>query len=195
MSQDHGCHAAHCLRRPQSSVNDVSTYTECSATFSGMDVENDENLEEGDRSRSPALSLPRFKLVETVVTAIGRNPSSSASYGSAMAGGEEDEQGMQYEYVTHLERNSDGSTVAAALSSREIKLYTRSDSTLPFKGNLDGHSGAITQLAFAHSDPWALFSSSQDGTVKGWDTRTMKEAICFGQSREEVWSMAVSWKT
>lgn len=156
-----------------------------------MDVQDEE--EEKEMS-SAATSLPRFELVQTIVTAIGRSSTGPAPFGGAMANDEDDDdQGMQYEYVTHLERNCDESKLVAALSSREIKLYTRDASTLRIEGTLEGHGGSVTELAFAPSDPCALLSSSQDGTVRGWDTRTLKQTMKFGQSHEEVWSMAVSY--
>lgn len=97
----------------------------------------------------------------------------------------------RYEYVTHLERNCDGQQLAAAISSREVKLYARE--TMHLAGQLAGHTGPLTQLAFAPSDANALYSCSEDGDCKGWDTRTMKSTVKFGQSGEEMWSMAVSW--
>ncbi|CAN0364906.1 unnamed protein product, partial [Laminaria digitata] len=93
-------------------------------------------------------------------------------------------------YITHLERSCDGAQVATALSSLQINLYS-SDAMLA-NGQLSGHTGPLTQLAFAPSDSHALFSASEDGTVRGWDVRSLSSTATFGQSGEEVWSMAVS---
>lgn len=160
-----------------------------------MDVQSEE--EEEEKTMTSTVSLPRFDLAETVVTAIGRLSSVVEPSNSTMADDDnhDDSHGMQYEYVTHVERNCDGSKLAAALSSREVKVYGRGDCTIRIEGTMTGHTGAITQIAFAPGDPRALLSSSQDGTVKGWDTRTLKESMNFGQSGEEIWSVAVSIRT
>lgn len=171
-----------------------------------MDVDIQE-----DEGSSPASQLPRFELTNSIVTAVGRslNPSTDAAgpigKGTRMGAStsmtdqadtedSDSEQGNQYEYVTHVERNCDGTKLAAALSSREIKLYARD--TMCYEGDLtsrDGHAGPVTQLAFSPKERFAMFSASEDGSVKAWDTRTAGKSVAtFGQSNEEIWSMAVS---
>lgn len=133
-----------------------------------------------DIEEDSCTSLPRHQLVKSIVAAL---PVAGAQ------GGDVDEE-PRYEYVTHLERNCDGQQLAAALSSREVKLYARE--TMDLTGQLAGHRGPLTQLAFTRSRANTLYSCSEDGDCKGWDTRTMKSVVKFGQSGEEIWSMAVS---
>lgn len=131
-------------------------------------------------------SLPRFDLVKSIVAA---PPISSVQKNNNTDRSEDDDQ-PQTEYVTHLERSCDSAQLAAALSSREIKLY--SSDTMLQAGKLSGHTGPLTQLAFSPSDVQSIFSASEDGTVRSWDTRSLSCTATFGQSGEEVWSMAVS---
>ena len=139
--------------------------------------------------------LPRFELIQTVVAAPPRPPARNATDDNDIAidgdGTSSDGQDEpQLEYITHLERSCDGGQVATALSSLKINLY--SSDTMLANGQLSGHTDALTQLAFAPSDNHALFSASEDGTVRGWDVRSLSSTATFGQSGEEVWSMAVS---
>lgn len=128
------------------------------------------------------IPLSRYDLRKAVLTAPPR---------PAHAGIDDDDgDGPQLEYVTHMDGTSDGSLIAAALSSREVKLYSRD--TMRLTGQLTGHKGPLTQLASAPLDGRGLFSASEDGTVKGWDTRSLGCTADFGQSGEEIWSMAVS---
>lgn len=154
---------------------------------------------------STASELARFSLTKSIVTAIGRSthgsssPAKALSQGPAGAAGhaeeanDDAEEENPYEYITHLESNCDGGKLAATLSCREVKLYARD--TMCYEQDVvrQGHSGPVTQLAFAPRDSCGLFSASQDGTVKGWDTRMSGTSVmCFGQSGEEIWSMAVN---
>lgn len=125
-----------------------------------MDVESDTAL------------LPRAELVKTTVAALPVPPGQKTTaasagiddeYGDGDMGSGSDE-GPRLEYVTHLETNSDNRHLAAALSSLEIKLY--STDTMAVIGQLQGHTGPLTQLAFAPSDSTSLFSASEDGTVR-----------------------------
>lgn len=135
--------------------------------------------------------LPRFELVKSVVVAPPRQPNHEVPSDEAGVTSDDDHDNeSQLEYVTNLERSCDNGQVAAALSSRDIKLYSRD--TMLLTGQLSGHTGPLTQLAFAPSDSHGLFSASEDGTVRSWDTRSLATSMTFGQSGEEVWSMAVS---
>ena len=72
-------------------------------------------------------------------------------------------------YVLHLAAPSP-TAIAAALSNKEIKLYSLANDDLHFVGNLNGHTKTITSL---HAiDPNTLLSSSNDGTVVEWDLRS-----------------------
>lgn len=201
----------------QSWVNHYSPDTPCHVEIPPTVMEVDFPEEEkGFRSNSSTLpsagsQLPKFSLTKSVITAVERSRAAAAPAttvtdpapfwqtvpgaqpGETYSDNDNDEEENGYEYVTHIERNCDGSKLAAALSCREVKLYARDTLCYQQDAMRQGHDGPITQLAFAPGDPFALFSASEDGTVKGWDTRTSgKSAMCFGQSGEEIWSMAVS---
>lgn len=81
-------------------------------------------------------------------------------------------------YVFSVAANSDSTSVAASLSNNSIKLYSARDAAgLSFVGSLNGHSDIITSVSYAMADtPHALYSSSEDGTVRGWDARTGQQA-------------------
>ena len=80
-------------------------------------------------------------------------------------------------YVFDLTASGDSQVVAAALSSHAIKLYnTQGSGGLTYVGDLTGHAGVVSEISFAGEDnPHGLYSSSEDGTVKGWDSRTGQE--------------------
>lgn len=109
---------------------------------------------------SDATQIPRAELVKTIVAALPVTPDPE----DIAADGEESDGGPRLEYVTQLETNCDNKQLAAALSSLEINLY--STETLELTGQLKGHSGPLTQLAFAPTDSSCLFSASEDGTVR-----------------------------
>lgn len=112
---------------------------------------------------SDTTFLPRFDLVKSVVAA---PPSQSGAADLSNNGAHDSGGGDQpvLEYVIQLERSCDESLLAAALSSREIKIYARD--SMELSGNLTGHKGALTQLAFSPKDCHGLFSASEDGTVR-----------------------------
>ncbi|MCJ1313311.1 TOR complex subunit lst8 [Agyrium rufum] len=59
----------------------------------------------------------------------------------------------------------------AAAGCEEVKLYDiRSQNTSPFL-SFTGHTGNVTGVAFHCEGKW-MVTSSEDGTVKVWDTRT-----------------------
>lgn len=104
--------------------------------------------------------LQRFELAKSVVAALPRAPTNQEDDNINSDGDEE----PGFEYVTHMDRSCSDGQLAAALTSREIKLYARD--TMLQGGELAGHTGALTQLAYAPSDDNALFSASEDGTVR-----------------------------
>ena len=81
-------------------------------------------------------------------------------------------------YVFGVAASADLTSVAASLSNNSIKLYSARDAAgLSFVGSLNGHRDIITSISYAMADtPYALYSSSEDGTVRGWDARTGQEA-------------------
>lgn len=86
-------------------------------------------------------------------------------------------------YVFHVAASTHNGTVAAALSNHAVKLYTTRDSGgFTYLGELKGHTGVVSEIAFAGDDnPHALYSSSEDGSIRGWDSRTGQQAQRFSQ--------------
>ena len=84
-------------------------------------------------------------------------------------------------YVFHVAASTHSGTVAAALSNHAVKLYTTRDSGgFSYLGELKGHTDLVSEIAFAGGDnPHAVYSSSEDGTIRGWDSRTGKQAQRF----------------
>lgn len=75
-------------------------------------------------------------------------------------------------YVLQLASNPTSSHVAAALSNKHIKLFSLRECSLQFTGTLDGHTSMITDIETSiPEDPYIVFSSSHDKTVKAWDLR------------------------
>ncbi|XP_063951788.1 WD repeat-containing protein 89-like [Lytechinus pictus] len=54
-------------------------------------------------------------------------------------------------------------------SDHTIKLVGKD--SMSSRGQLTGHSGPVSGVSFAHRNPFTVFSSSRDGTVRCWDTR------------------------
>lgn len=81
-------------------------------------------------------------------------------------------------YVFDVAASVTTGIVAAALSNHTVKLYNARDSGgFTYLGELKGHTDVISEIAFAGEDnPHALYSSSEDGSVRGWDSRTGQQA-------------------
>ena len=81
-------------------------------------------------------------------------------------------------YVFDLAVNADSHSVAASLSNHTIKLFTARDSQgLSYVGDLTGHTDTVTSVLFGdQSNSNALYSSSEDGTIRCWDCRSGKQA-------------------
>eukprot|EP00752_Nemacystus_decipiens_P008247 g7374.t1 len=141
-----------------------------------MDIETDTHL------------LPRAELVKTIVATLPVTPDLALAADDGDSGSDE---GPRLEYVTQLEMNCDHKRLAAALSSLDINLYAAD--TMALAGQLKGHTAPLTQLAFDPSDASCLFSASEDGTVRGWDTRSRGTTVTLGESGEEVYSMALGY--
>ncbi|CAM9142616.1 unnamed protein product [Ectocarpus sp. 4 AP-2014] len=135
--------------------------------------------------------LPRGELIKTIVAA-EPTAAADAQQGEDISESDDDD-GPRLEYVTQLEISCDNKQLAAALSSLEVNLY--SVETMALAGKVKGHTGPLTQLAFAPSDPSCFFSASEDGTVRGWDTRSLATIITLGESEEEeeIYSMALGY--
>jgi len=80
-------------------------------------------------------------------------------------------------YVFKAVRSGDGSRIAAALSNHTLKTYTVRGEALSHAGDVSAHSKTITDVGFPLPDaPHALYSSSADGSVRGWDLRSGQAA-------------------
>lgn len=76
-------------------------------------------------------------------------------------------------YVLHLSYSQPASVLAAALSTRALKLYTLGESKLQYTGQLEGHTGRITGTSFLpEKDGSLLQTSSADGSIREWDVRS-----------------------
>lgn len=94
--------------------------------------------------------------------------------------------------VAQSQAGEGGVTLAASLSNNRIKLYAARDSELAPVGDLAGHGRPITQISFALPEsPAVLHSSSRDGTVRGWDTRTKQEGERIDAKRKELFSFSI----
>ena len=89
-------------------------------------------------------------------------------------------------YVFDVAASTNLGIVAAALSNNTVKLYnTRESGGFTYMGELKGHTDVISEISFAGDDnPHALYSSSEDGSVRGWDSRSGQQAERY--SRESV---------
>lgn len=67
--------------------------------------------------------------------------------------------------------------LAAALSNNQIKVFNNSSADLQNVCSLQGHSDRVTDVSvpLLHS-PWLVLSSSEDKTIKLWDTRGIQVA-------------------
>lgn len=131
---------------------------------------DDEDLEQGAApsvpTPGPSVDPTPFTLISTIST----------------------DYDTQYQcYVLHLAHAPPG-TLAAALSNRQIKLYSLRESGLQFTGTLAGHTRTITsaQCPLPAEEPHTLVTSSADGTVREWDLRTGAEARAYSAGPQEI---------
>ena len=80
--------------------------------------------------------------------------------------------------VMGLAQSADGAYLAASLSTHVVKVYSRGEKgALNALLDLTGHAGAITDVSFPlPHEPWAVLSSSEDGTTRLWDCRASGKA-------------------
>lgn len=81
-------------------------------------------------------------------------------------------------YVFRVQHSESTGVIAASVSDNTIKLYQVAGEQLAPVGELKGHTGTITDMAFDSTagQPHSVLSSSADGTVRAWDTRTGQQA-------------------
>lgn len=70
----------------------------------------------------------------------------------------------------------DWTAIAVSLSTNAVKLY--SPQTGQYLGEFKGHSSVINEISFTGpSTSHILYSSSSDGTIRAWDTRSFQQ-VC-----------------
>ena len=90
-------------------------------------------------------------------------------------------------YVLHLAHSNATGSIAAALSNRQIKLYSVKNGGIQYSGDLHGHTGRITSAQCPLLDePHMLQTSSADGTVREWDLRTGQAARVYTAGNQEI---------
>lgn len=95
-------------------------------------------------------------------------------------------------YVFKAVCSPDGLTLAASVSSNKIKIYNFHNASPVHAGDLHAHGATITDICFPFADcPSATYSSSRDGTVKGWDLRSGAEVESYQAPQQEVSSFSV----
>ncbi|KAL3157293.1 hypothetical protein ABBQ38_001524 [Trebouxia sp. C0009 RCD-2024] len=96
-------------------------------------------------------------------------------------------------YVFDVAASMTVGIVAAALSNHTVKLYNARDSGgFTYLGELKGHTDVISEIAFAGDDnPHALYSSSEEGSVRGWDSRTGQQAESFAAGTGKLFSFSL----
>lgn len=83
---------------------------------------------------------------------------------------------LQLASSSSREESDASTTIAAALSNHAIKLFSCAPDDMKHVSDLCGHTNRITDLSFAEPTASRLaVSSSEDGTVRCWDTRTLQE--------------------
>ncbi|KXZ56859.1 hypothetical protein GPECTOR_1g775 [Gonium pectorale] len=81
--------------------------------------------------------------------------------------------------------------VAASVSNNTIKLYQPSEANLSLVSELRGHANTITDLSFCEcSQPYRVLSSSTDGTLVAWDSRTGQQAERYQVHGQELFSLS-----
>ncbi|KAL9272755.1 WD repeat-containing protein [Drosera capensis] len=91
------------------------------------------------------------------------------------------------DYVLQISPNQGWSSMAVALSTNSVKLY--SPEMGQFLGECRGHTGSINQVGFNGVD--LLCSCGSDGTVRAWDTRSFRQVSLINAGpNQEVFSFS-----
>jgi hypothetical protein len=90
-------------------------------------------------------------------------------------------------YVFKALASPDHSAAVASLSNNALKVYGIAPTRLTHSADLKGHTRTITDLQFPSADaPFAAYTSSADGTVRGWDLRSGQQAQSFQAPGHEL---------
>lgn len=94
------------------------------------------------------------------------------------------------DYVFQIVPKDDWTAMAVSLSTNAVKLY--SPHTGQYLGEFKGHSSVINEISFSGpSTPHVLYSSSSDGTIRAWDTRSFQQVLSISAgSSQEVFSFS-----
>jgi len=95
-----------------------------------------------------------------------------------------------YDVVQGPEAPGGGTTLAASLSNRHLKVYTAHNSELVPVGDLTGHTANINGIAFCQG-AHILHSCSTDASVCGWDTRSGQQIERVQAPGRALWSLSV----
>lgn len=90
-------------------------------------------------------------------------------------------------YVLNLATHFENTTakIVAALSNFEFTLYDLNDACLRHTRSHLAHDNVITGVKFSTDDLQLFYTSSLDGTIKLWDTRTeMEPSIVFADKTD-----------
>lgn len=88
-------------------------------------------------------------------------------------------------YVLHLSYSQPASLLAAALSTRAVKLYSLRETRLQYTGQLEGHTGRITATSFLPDNENSMLqTASADGSIREWDVRSQTCATVYRTSGE-----------
>jgi phosphoribosyl-AMP cyclohydrolase len=88
-------------------------------------------------------------------------------------------------YVLHLSYSQPAALLAAALSTRAVKLYSLRETRLQYTGQLEGHTGRITGTSFLpENDNSLLQTASTDGSIREWDVRSQTCTTVYRTSGE-----------
>ncbi|XP_037069029.1 WD repeat-containing protein 89-like [Pollicipes pollicipes] len=83
--------------------------------------------------------------------------------------------GKRSTYITHLAANGSHSQLTAACSDNALAVFDWS--TLQTITHLRGHTAKITGARYVPGEDAVVVSSSLDGTVRQWDTRTGRATL------------------
>jgi WD40 repeat protein len=96
-------------------------------------------------------------------------------------------------YVFKVLCTPDHSAAVASLSNHRLKVYSLAPTQLTHTSDLQGHQSTITDIQFP--DPtcsYAAYTSSTDGTIRGWDLRSGQQAQAFQAPGQEVLCFSMS---
>ncbi|KAL2535299.1 Transducin/WD40 repeat-like superfamily protein [Forsythia ovata] len=125
-----------------------------------MDISEEMEVEEGN-SIPNSNTFKRFGLKNSIQTNFGDD------------------------YVFQIVPKDDWTAMAVSLSTNAVKLY--SPPTGQYLGEFKGHTSVVNEISFSGpSAPHVLYSSSSDGTLRAWDTRSLQQvsSISAGPSQE-----------